>query len=639
MALSVEEQQKLRDGVDKGNIPTLLMVLVQLTGDLKWLEAPYKPTKAKGMDDNSTGGLSAEVQSEIRDAAFEAILGWKNGTEVAIPEIPPDLIVRMLGVSMGDDIPAEYAEFTAAQLGQTPLMDPRPISVPEGFKVLVVGAGVSGLCCAVYLQQAGIPYVVLEKAPSVGGVWWQNRYPGCGVDSPNHLYCYSFAPNDWAAYFAPQGELWAYFDRVSREFDIRKNIRFETELSKIVYDEKSQMWCAAIQDKDGRCEQENFNVVLSGVGLFNPPVLPQIAGLDQWTAQKWHSANWPDDAEISDKRVGIIGTGATSMQIGPAIKDQVKSLTIFQRDPHWVGEHIYFQKQVDGDVRYLFQEVPLYRDWYRARLGWSWNDRAHITMFKDPDWQHKDRSINSHNERARVTFTNYLTEQLGDHFDEYKDKVLPTYPPFGKRMLLDNGWYRMLTESHVQLVNDPIVHCEGNKVITQSGEEVELDVLVLATGFGGQKMVDTYDVTGRGGRTLRDEWGDDDPKAYLGTMVSGFPNFFVLYGPNLQPGHGGSLTFSVEMQVRYVMDIIRGMAEQDLGAVEISESEYQKYNDSVDAMHEKMLWTHPKISTYYRNKAGRVVINSPWRNVDFYHMTEKAEMDRYEVEPRAGSSH
>ena len=164
-------------------------------------------------------------------------------------------------------------------------------------------------------------------------------------------------------------------------------------------------------------------------------------------------------------------------------------------------------------------------------------------------------------------------------------------------------------------------------------------MLVLATGFGGQKMVDTYDVTGRGGRTLRDEWGDDDPKAYLGTMVSGFPNFFVLYGPNLQPGHGGSLTFSVEMQVRYVMDIIRGMAEQDLGAVEISESEYQKYNDSVDAMHEKMLWTHPKISTYYRNKAGRVVINSPWRNVDFYHMTEKAEMDRYEVEPRAGSSH
>lgn len=634
MTLPAEDQQRLREGVNKANVPTLLMVLVQLTGELEWLEPPYRPSKAAGLDDNPTGGFSQDVQQEIRDAAFDAILAWKNGADIAIPELSPELIVRMLSVSMGDNVPAEYAEFTAAQLGQTPLIDARPISVPEGFKVLVIGAGVSGLCCAFYLQQAGIPYVVVEKAPTVGGVWWQNRYPGCGVDSPNHLYSYSFAPNDWSAYFALRDELCGYFERVSRDLDIQKNIRFETELSKIVYDEESHLWCADIQSKDGSIVTEDFNVVLSGVGLFNPPVVPAIEGLDQWTAEKWHSANWPEDADVAGKRVGIIGTGATSMQIGPAIKDQVASLTIFQRDPHWVAPHMYFQKPVEDEVRYLFQEVPLYRNWYRTRLGWSWNDRAHAGMFKDPDWEHKDRSINRVNERARINFTNYLVEQLGDHVEEYKDKVLPTYPPFGKRILLDNGWFKMLTEEHVDLVNDPIVRCEGNKVITKSGAEVELDVLVLATGFGGQKMIDSYEVIGRGGQTLRDEWGDDDPKAYLGTMVRGFPNYFVLYGPNLQPGHGGSMTFSLEMQVRYVMDIIRSMADQDLGAVEISEPEYLKYNDEVDAMHEQMLWTHPGVSTYYRNKAGRVVINSPWKNVDFYRMTQQAELDKYEIEPR-----
>jgi 4-hydroxyacetophenone monooxygenase len=257
----------------------------------------------------------------------------------------------------------------------------------------------------------------------------------------------------------------------------------------------------------------------------------------------------------------------------------------------------------------------------------------HSGMFKDPNWPHPERSINKVNEIARVRFTEYLKEELGDQADEYLDKVLPDYPPFGKRILLDNGWFRMLTKDNVELVTDPIARCHGNKVITQNGTEIELDVLILATGFGGQKMIDSYEVVGRNGRSLREEWGDDDPKAYLGTMIPGFPNFFVLYGPNLQPGHGGSMTFSLEMQLRYVMAVIRAMLSKDLGAVEIRQGEYEAYNGQVDAMHEQMLWTHPGVSTYYRNRAGRVVINSPWRNVDFYRMTQRAELEKYEVEP------
>ena len=633
-ALTAEERKRYEEGIAVANIPTLLMVLVQLTGNLHWLEDPYKPVRSRGNSDNDTGGLSEEIQQEIRDAGLDAILAWKEGRPIALPELSAEMLIHMLATAMGEPVSAEYGEFTAAQLGQTKLLDPTPVEVPDGFNVLVIGAGIAGLCAAVYLKKAGIPYIVIERQPTVGGVWLENRYPGAGVDSPNHLYSYSFAPGDWGLYFCLRDELYGYLEEVSREFDVRKNIRFETEVTRLTYDEASQSWSAEILAADGTEETLNAKVVLSGVGLFNPPLEPDIPGLEEWTARKWHSARWPEDGDVAGKRVAIVGNGASCMQIAPEIQDKVASLTIFQRSKHWVAPHASFRRVVPEPVRFLFREVPLYREWYRVRLGWTWNDRMHPTMQKDPDWPHPERSINATNERHRILFTEYIKEQLGDRVDDLLQKVLPSYPPFGKRMLLDNGWYRMLRDGKADLVTNPIERLEENRIITADGTEVEADVLVLATGFGGQKMLDTFEVVGRSGKTLRDEWEDDNPKAYLGTAVPGFPNFFVLYGPNLQPGHGGSLTFSLEMQVRYVMDVIRKMMSHELGAVEIREDTYAQYNEKVDAAHEKMLWSHPGMSTYYRNARGRVVINSPWRNVDFYEMTREAKLEEYRTERR-----
>ncbi|MFL3020215.1 MAG: flavin-containing monooxygenase [Candidatus Poriferisodalaceae bacterium] len=634
MTLSPEEQI-FSDAIDVANIPTLLMVLVQLTGELHWLEEPYLPKRQPGLGDNDTGGLEPRHQQEVREAALEAILGWRNGRPIALPEPDYDLIVRMLSVSMAESVPTEYGQFTAAQLGQVKFLDHQAISSPPDFNVVVIGAGVSGLCAAINLQMLGINFQVIERNSTVGGVWWENSYPGAGVDTPNHLYSYSFAPYDWQKYFCLRDELHGYLEHVCDSFEVRDTIRFETTVERIEYQNQKQNWLVTLCLPDGSQEQTEANVVISAAGIFNPPVSPDIDGLEDWEGEQWHTARWPESADLQDKKVAIIGNGASCMQIGPEIQDEVESLTIFQKSVHWAAPFEQFRKEVPDPLRFLLREVPLYRNWYRVRLGWTFNDRIHSALHKDPDWEHPERSLNAQNDAHRAYFTNHVISELGDHASELLDRVLPTYPPFGKRMLMDNGWYRMLRNPKVQLVDERISKVDANSLTTEDGSEYEADVLVLATGFDVLNFITTYEAQGRSGTSLMSQWEQDNAQAYLGTVVPNFPNFFTLYGPNLQPGHGGSLIFVVEMQVRYIMDVIQKMLDQNLGAVEIRRDVHDRYNEDVDQAHTQMVWTHPGMESYYRNERGRIVVNSPWRNVDFYAMTREADLSEYLTEPVA----
>jgi 4-hydroxyacetophenone monooxygenase len=625
------DEHEVREAVAVANVPALLMVLVQLTGERRWLEPPYRPVRAQGMSDNDTGGLPEAIQGEIRDAALEAIEAWRAGRPVAVPDPSPELLVEMLSVAMGEPVPPEYGPMIAAQLRLAP-PEVAPIPVPEGFRVLVIGAGVSGLCAAVNLQAAGIAFTVVEKHHAVGGTWLQNRYPGAGVDTPNHLYSFSFCGCDWRRYFALRDELWAYLEHVADTFDLRRHVRFSTEVVRCRYDADAQAWDVELRGPDGAVTTERAHVVISATGIFNPMKLPDIPGLGTFAGPAFHTAAWPDDVELAGRRVAIIGNGASCMQVAPEIQPDVASLTIFQRSPQWAAPFEQFRKEVPPPVRSLLAEVPLYRAWYRVRLGWTFNDRIHPTLQKDPGWAHPDRSLNAHNDAHREYFTRYLVAELGDRTD-LLPKVLPTYPPFGKRMLMDNGWFRTLTEPNVELVTEPIREIVPEGVLTADGHRHDADVLVLATGFDVLRFLTSYEAIGRDGRTLREVWDDDDARAYLGTAVPGFPNFFVLYGPNTQPGHGGSLIFVVEMQVHYVMDVLRQMAERGLGAVEVRADVHDAYNDGVDRAHDRMVWTHPGMETYYRNARGRVVVNFPYRNVDLFRLTRHADLDDYVTEP------
>jgi 4-hydroxyacetophenone monooxygenase len=628
------------DAISRANIPTLLMVLTHLTGDLRWLEAPYLPTRTRGLGDNDSGGLPDAIQREVRAAATEAILAWKAGAPVALPHPDHELLVRMLTVSLGEQIPPEYGPMIEHELRQAVGPSVKAATPPfPGFRVLVIGAGMSGICASVELAKAGIDHQIIEKHHTIGGTWLENRYPGCGVDVPSHLYSYSFAPHDWQKYFALRDDIHAYFEKVTDDFGVRDRIRFNTEVERATYDADTQEWAVDVRTAEGIQETLRANVVISAVGAFNKPTRPKLPGLDSFAGPSIHTAHWPAEGiDLTGKRVALIGNGASAMQIAPAIAEQVKELTIFARSPHWAAPFEKFKVPVPESVQLLLREMPLYYAWYRLRLSWAFNDKSHAALQKDPNWEHPERSLNAINEAHRQIMTRYIEGELGDRTD-LLEKVVPTYPPFGKRLLLDNGWYRMLRRNNVTLCTDAVAKVHADHLTTTAGDNVEADVIIWATGFDVVHFLAPLQIRGRSGVTIHEEWQGDDARAYLGTAVPGFPNFFCLYGPNTQFGHGGSLIAVIERQLHYVLSVVQMMLDQGAGTVEVRRDVHETYYKKVDAAHENMVWTHKGMATYYRNSKGRVTVNSPFRIVDVWTMTESADPADFEMEPRRVATH
>ena len=317
------------------------------------------------------------------------------------------------------------------------------------------------------------------------------------------------------------------------------------------------------------------------------------------------------------------------MQLVPAIAEQVDQLFVFQRSPHWASAFEKFQVEVPEPIKFLIREMPLYYVWYRLRLSWAFNDKSYAALQKDPNWPHPDRSLNAINEGHRNMMVRYIEEQLGDRTDLLAS-VVPSYPPFGKRLLLDNGWYRTLRRDNVHLIADPVVAVHPHHVTTATGQEIAVDVIIWAIGFDVVHFLAPMEIRGRLGTTIHEEWNGDDARAFLGTAVPGFPNFFCLYGPNTQFGHGGSLIFVVERQIHYVMSVLETMLTSGADAVEVRRESHDAYNAKVDAAHEQMVWTHKGMDTYYRNSRGRVVVNNPFRIVDVWNMTQAADPSDYD---------
>jgi 4-hydroxyacetophenone monooxygenase len=482
------------------------------------------------------------------------------------------------------------------------------------------------------LGQMGIPYTILEKNPQIGGTWYENRYPGAGVDTPSALYSFSFSQeHQWTKFFALRDELYGYLKETFERTGVLAAMRLQTEVTGAVYDAVEQSWTVTARGPDGATEELTANVLITAVGALNRPKWPAIDGLDRFAGTLVHTAQWPDDLDLTGKRVGVIGNGASSMQLVPAIAGHVQSVSVFQRSPQWAAPFELLGVEISDPLRWLIATVPLYRIWYRLRAGWTFNDRIHSTLQKDPDWEHPARAVNAVNDAHRRFFTRYLEREL-DGRPDLLAKTLPDYPPYGKRILLDNGWFRSLTRDDVFLITERITEITADGVLTEDGTMHELDVLVCATGFQATRFLAPMDIHGRSGAGLRETWEDEDARAYLGMTVPDYPNLLILYGPNAQGGHGGSLIGTAEMQTNYLASLLRQMLERGIGAVEPRQELHDEYSRRVDAAHEQMIWTHPGMDTYYRNSRGRVVVNTPWRVVDYWQMTRDADLDEYVVE-------
>lgn len=610
-------------GIAKANIPALLMVLFQMTGEEKWLEEPYAPRRSPGLDDNDTGQLPEPVQDEIRAAAKKAIDAWIRGKPLAVDRPSNARLAQMLTVAMTEHVPEEYGDIIAAGMAFGHEGDEAEPPV-VGKTAIVIGGGVSGICAGIELKRLGIPFVLFEKNEDLGGTWFENRYPGCGVDTPSLTYTFSRRPNDWSMYFPLRDEIESYLLDTARAFDLYEHARFRTRVEEARWNEETGKWDVLVTAPDGRRESHSADYLFSAVGILNIPQYPHIDGLDEFAGEVYHTSRWPEDAALAGKRVAVIGNGASGMQVAPAIAEEVEALTIFARSKQWAAPFPQFRKKIPEGVRYLMQVVPLYRAWLEQRLSWTFNDRVHATLVRDDTWAHPERAVNEINDGHRRAFTRYVNEQLENRPD-LVEHVLPDYPPFAKRMLLDNGWYRTIQRDNVTLIPEHLARIEGNTLYSSSGRSVVADVIVLATGFQTTRVLGSYDIVGRGGQVLRDKWGEDDAAAYLGTLVPGFPNFFILLGPNVGSGHGGSMIRNIENQMHYAGAVIRTADRCKARTVEVREGVYEDYVQRIDRAHEQLVWTHPGTQNWYRNAKGRVVAITPWRNDAFWRMTRQPD--------------
>lgn len=625
----------LAAALEEANLPTLLLALCHLTGDARWLQDQYVPTPARGPGDHDSGGFPAEVQASIRTEALRVVADWRAGRLPEASPPSPERVAEMLEISLGERLPEDSGPMLAEELG----ILRRDVTLPAGARtddlhVIVIGAGFSGILAAIQLARAGIAHTVLEKNDTAGGTWWENTYPGCGVDTPTHLYSLSFAQRaGWSRYFAKRPQLFSYLQSVAGEHGAFENIRFGLEVTAASWDDGEQRWRMRARDRAGATHELSANVVITGTGFFNRPAMPRIAGIDRFAGPSMHTACWDPTVAIEGQRVGVIGTGASAMQLVPSIAGVAKQVVVFQRSAQWGIPHPNYMRDVSPATQLLMQEIPHYLGWYRARLVWTFGDRLHAQVQWDPGWPHPERAISRTNDRQREFLTEYIKAELGERQD-LLEQCVPTFPPYGKRPLLDNGWFRTMARDDVALITADVEEVTEDAVRTIDGETHELDVLVFATGFKPQQLLSPMEIRGRSGRTLRDVWGEDDATAYLGITVPDFPNLFCLLGPNTFAGHGGSGILTIELEMRYVMELLALMSTEGIASVDVRQEVHDAYNEELDAALAKTIWAHPGMTTYYRNSRGRIVVPMPWTNVDYWHRTRHPKLDEYRVERR-----
>ena len=627
----------LRRSLADAHIPSLMCALVHVTGDVSILRGPIRPVHSFFGD--AQGGITEAQQAEVRARAFEVLRAFRYGGH-RLPA-PPDAerVHEMVNFVIGTEVGPDYAAFLESELAMDesdpyacPGLAELPAELRANFRVVIVGAGMSGLLAAIRLKDAGIPFVILERHANVGGTWYQNSYPGCRVDSPNHTYSYSFRPNDWPQFYSQQEVLRGYFDRAADDYGLREHIRFDTSVLAARFDEARGTWSVETEHASGRRETFEANAVMSAVGQLNRPKWPDIPGQDRFRGIAFHSTEWEHEHDLTGKRVLVIGTGASAFQFAPEVAKVAASVTIFQRTPPWIAGTPDYHADVPEGMHWLLNHVPYYGKWYRFAMFWRMAEGILGAVQRDAAWPDQRLSISANNEEVRKLFIASLEELCGED-KELLAKITPTYPPGGKRILFDNGnWVRCLRRDNVELVTDRIREINETGVRTERGVQHDADVLVYGTGFHASRFLMPMKITGRGGLDLHQHWAGD-ARAYLGITVPAFPNLFLLYGPNTNIVVNGSIVFFSECEVRYVLGLIKLQLERGAAALDCKREVHDAYNRLIDAGNLEMAWGAADVPTWYKNDKGRVTQNWPFGLVEYWNRTRVPDPADYTFLP------
>lgn len=483
------------------------------------------------------------------------------------------------------------------------------------FPIVIVGTGFSGVCMGKMLKDAGIEsFTILEKADDVGGTWRENTYPGAACDVPSHMYSFSFAPNpNWTRSFSPQEEIKQYIRDCVEKFGLRGHIRFGHKVTGGRFDEETGLWTVEIEDREPMLAR----VLILGNGALHIPEYPNIRGRDRFKGASWHSAKWNHDVSLKGKKVAVIGTGASAIQFVPEIAKEVAELHLFQRTPPWIFPKL--DVAYPEAFKWVFRNVPGTRWFHRAMIYWLMEMQAYGLVYNPALMMRYQEAAKRH-----------LYMMVKD--PELREKLTPDYTIGCKRILMANTYYPALTRDNVNVITDRIAEITGSGVRAEDGTEYDVDVIIYGTGFKVSDYLAPFKLVGRNGEKLN-ERARDKPHTYYGITAHGFPNTFLLMGPNTGLGHN-SMIFMIEAQARYTLQAIRVMREKDLAWIDVTQQAQDGFVERVQQKLAGSVWNTGGCSSWYL-KDGYNATTWPGFTWEYWLQTRKFDLGAYEAVKRS----